>query len=613
MKNLIINIRGYGLFIAIAFILTVGFETACFSEQSEHNQLFSDVYVSLTDELQMKQAQERQDPTIIRSRYVHVSFDYLKEAKPIVLNLFNNVSVTAVQERVERRSGSSYSWFGRIDGMKHSSVVLTVENGNIAGNITINGEFYQVRPAGDRIHSIRQIDQSAFPDEDCAPPIEEQSTTDLETRIVIPTSKYDDNGSIIDVMVVYTQDAANASFNINAEIQLAVDETNQSYINSLINPRIRLAHSAQVTYTETGNISTDVSRLKNPSDGYMDEVHTWRNQYKADMVALIVENGGAYCGIAYAIMSTVSPSFEDKAFCVVDRGCATGYYSFGHELGHLQSARHDWYVDPTNNSPFTYNHGYVSPMNNWRTVMAYRNACGNCARVQYWSNPDVLYGGLPMGVPEGNFNAADNRKTLNNTAYTVANFRQSDVVTFVDVPQGYWAEEAIYKIYNAGITTGCSKNPLKYCPERTVTRDQMAVFLGRGIHGSSFTPQPATGIFDDVPVSHWAADWIEQFYNDGITSGCSNTPMLYCPDSTVTRAQMAVFLLRAEHGRNYTPPSATGIFTDVPVNHWAADWIEQLYNEGITGGCGTNPMRYCPDSPVTRAQMAIFLVRTFDL
>jgi len=182
---------------------------------------------------------------------------------------------------------------------------------------------------------------------------------------------------------------------------------------------------------------------------------------------------------------------------------------------------------------------------------------------------------------------------------------------FQDVPPGFWAEEDIYKIYNAGITKGCFQNPLRYCPEDIVTRDQMAVFLGRGIHGSSFTPSPATGIFDDVPASRWAADWIEQFYNDGITNGCPFPN--YCPSSPVNRDQMAIFLLRAKHGSSYTPPAAEGIFEDVPVTYWAADWIEQLYQEGITTGCTQSPLRYCPENTVTRAQMAVFIVRTFGL
>jgi hypothetical protein len=184
---------------------------------------------------------------------------------------------------------------------------------------------------------------------------------------------------------------------------------------------------------------------------------------------------------------------------------------------------------------------------------------------------------------------------------------------FVDVSSNHWAEEAIYKIFYAGITRGCSQNPLMYCPDGTVTRTQMAVFLGRAVHGSNFTPPSATGIFSDVPVSYWAAGWIEQFYNDGITSGCGTNPLRYCPGNNVTRAQMAIFLLRSKLGKNYTPPSANGIFSDVPVTYWAADWIEQLYNEGITTGCGTNPLQYCPNNSVTRAQMAVFIMRTFGL
>jgi hypothetical protein len=76
---------------------------------------------------------------------------------------------------------------------------------------------------------------------------------------------------------------------------------------------------------------------------------------------------------------------------------------------------------------------------------------------------------------------------------------------------------------------------------------------------------------------------------------------------------MAVFLLRARHGSSYVPPDATGVFQDVPTDYWAADWIEQLAEEGITSGCSASPMMYCPATPVTRDQMAVFLVRNFDL
>jgi hypothetical protein len=74
---------------------------------------------------------------------------------------------------------------------------------------------------------------------------------------------------------------------------------------------------------------------------------------------------------------------------------------------------------------------------------------------------------------------------------------------------------------------------------------------------------------------------------------------------------MAVFLLKAEHGSSYTPPTCAGIFGDVACPSQFADWIEQLFAEQITGGCGSE--NYCPDNPNTRGQMAVFLVRTFGL
>ena len=181
--------------------------------------------------------------------------------------------------------------------------------------------------------------------------------------------------------------------------------------------------------------------------------------------------------------------------------------------------------------------------------------------------------------------------------------------TFGDVPTSYWAWQYIERLYNSGVTTGCGGG--NYCPEGNVTRAQMAIFLLRGIHGAGYTP-PLVGTstgFADVATNYWAAAWIKQLGVEGITGGCGGGN--YCPEGNVTRAQMAVFLLKAKHGKTFVPPAATGVFTDVPVGYWARDWIERLAVEAITSGCGGG--NYCPEANVTRAQMAIFLVRTFNL
>jgi hypothetical protein len=184
---------------------------------------------------------------------------------------------------------------------------------------------------------------------------------------------------------------------------------------------------------------------------------------------------------------------------------------------------------------------------------------------------------------------------------------------FADVLPDHWAWSYIERLYEAGITAGCGTSPLVYCPENTITRAQMAVLLLRGMHGSSYVPpSPGTSTgFGDVPPGYWAGAWIKELAAEGITSGCGNGN--YCPEVPVTRDQMAVFLLRSEHGAAYSPPVVVGGpgFADVSDNHWAATWIKQLVNEGITAGCGGG--NYCPAAAVTRGEMAVFLVRTFNL
>jgi uncharacterized protein (DUF1800 family) len=127
---------------------------------------------------------------------------------------------------------------------------------------------------------------------------------------------------------------------------------------------------------------------------------------------------------------------------------------------------------------------------------------------------------------------------------------------------------------------------------------------------SSTVPKGWFADFLDVPQSSPFHAPVETIVRDGITSGCGGGN--YCPTSSITRAQMAVFLLRAGHGASYIPPPATGtVFSDVAASDFAANWIEQLYAEGITGGCATNPLRYCPGSAVTRGQMAVFLLKVY--
>ncbi len=198
-------------------------------------------------------------------------------------------------------------------------------------------------------------------------------------------------------------------------------------------------------------------------------------------------------------------------------------------------------------------------------------------------------------------------------AIFISKLNVNETPTFSDVPSGYWAWRYVERLYAAGITGGCVLSPLQYCPDSSVTRAQMAIFLLKGVHGSNYVPPAVNGNtgFGDVAADYWAAAWIKQLAAEGITGGCGGGN--YCPESVVTRAQMAVFLLKAKNGSSYSPPAVGGStgFNDVATTYWAAPFIKQLVADGITSGCGNS--NYCPDSNVTRAQMAIFLVKTFNL
>jgi serine/threonine protein kinase len=125
----------------------------------------------------------------------------------------------------------------------------------------------------------------------------------------------------------------------------------------------------------------------------------------------------------------------------------------------------------------------------------------------------------------------------------------------------------------------------------------------------SFTARIQT--FADVPINYPRWEYIEALYAAKYTAGCSSNPLKFCPEDPVTRAQMAVFMLRVKYGADYVPPPGTGkVFADVPKTHWAVGWVEAFYAEGITTGCGVNPLIFCPDMEVTRAAFAVYILRT---
>jgi hypothetical protein len=180
--------------------------------------------------------------------------------------------------------------------------------------------------------------------------------------------------------------------------------------------------------------------------------------------------------------------------------------------------------------------------------------------------------------------------------------------SFDDVPAGNnfysWVETA----FHHAITAGCGEG--QFCPGNPIRREQMAVFLLRA-KDPAHVPPPCRGVFVDVPCPGPFTNWVEEVVQEGIIPSCSASE--FCPSDDVSRREMARWILTAKLGSGYQPPAAQGIFADVGRTEPDAPWIEDLYHRQITAGCASNPLRYCPEAPNTRAQMAVFIDKTFEL
>jgi hypothetical protein len=326
-------------------------------------------------------------------------------------------------------------WIGRTANASEDNVVLVVNEGRITGSIHGPGGFYTVSPLGGALHAVVKQNPSNGPPEhppdfsriERGLPIEARAkalkrpsvaggadpppATPRSNAPADPTPAPVTANYTLEVMVLYTPAVATAVPDVNGLIALAITETNLGYTNSGVHIAADLAYSGQVDYTESGDFQNDLYRLAGKSDGFMDDIHPLRDSVKADVVLLLIDNQ-QYRGFACAIGAT-----EDQAFAAVNYRYATGYYSFGHEIGHLEGARHDTDHDPSM-APRAYAHGYTHPTKHWHTIMAHTDTV-NPDRILHWSNPDILYNGDPTGTPD----TCNNARVLNETAPTVTSFR----------------------------------------------------------------------------------------------------------------------------------------------------------------------------------------------
>jgi VCBS repeat protein/all-beta uncharacterized protein/S-layer family protein/BACON domain-containing protein len=205
--------------------------------------------------------------------------------------------------------------------------------------------------------------------------------------------------------------------------------------------------------------------------------------------------------------------------------------------------------------------------------------------------------------------AANSATTIRSGSVTISGltFTVLQGAAFLDVPVGHLFYNEIGKLSARGVTVGCGGG--NFCPDQFVTREQMAAFIIRAM-GQFNPPVPDSQRFLDVPPSNPFYPFIERMAVHQITSGCGSGN--YCPGASVTREQMAAFIIRGI-GEFNPPTPGLQRYNDVPPGNPFYNFIDRMGALGITSGCSTSPPLYCPAATVTRGQMAVFLVRAFNL
>lgn len=323
------------------------------------------------------------------------------------------------------RGPGDLTWAGKIEG-EDGTVVLTWKNGLLSGFLSSREGSFEVRTSSGGEVVLDPVNESKLGKcltREGTLPVSQGSLNLLPYRAAAQAlERAADDPAEISVVVVYTTGAleeAGGEEQILTKVQAAMDTMNLALKNSEVNAKVKLLGTAETEYveTETEKQSEYLSVLA--AD---EKVQALREEVKADLIALLISKGEGEesgCGVGY-LLTKANEENGKGGFSVTKLSCAIGGLTFAHELGHNMGLQHD----PANGSkpesaylPYAFGH-FVD--GSFRSVMSYANECKQeCKRIPYFSSPDFLVDGQPLGIAD----ERDNARVLRQTAPIVAKFR----------------------------------------------------------------------------------------------------------------------------------------------------------------------------------------------
>ena len=344
---------------------------------------------------------------------------------------------------------SGFSWVGRLQGSQNGFVSFGKIDGKISLKLSfMNGVTYFYRGIPNDFVWAEKT-KKPKPCGGCV--MENGLPRDPRSAQQPSLSWHNGDANLIDLLVVYPSavtTAAGSTSAIQADILASVADTNLCYRNSNVNVQLRLVHMEEIVYTPTGIMNTDLDRLRDKTDGSMDSVHDLRDQYGADLVALLTTDSDK--GGLASTLNHVSLGFESSAFSVNDWDqIGAPSYTLAHEIGHNMGCLHNREDNDNDTSHYDFNafcfgKRWIDAGVGYRTVMSYDTNPSSTypMTIPYFSNPDVSY----LGTTTGNAGTEDNALVLRSTAPYVSNFRSS-------VVQGIVADNYDVRILEGSETT----------------------------------------------------------------------------------------------------------------------------------------------------------------
>jgi len=326
----------------------------------------------------------------------------------LVLPLTDGNDIILTRTRPFFHSQRGFTWRGATEATGERATLTLWNDGHLSGYVAYKGRVFSISHVGDDVHTIAEIElpldhtrnAAASPFERVTPsqpPPEPNVAPFAEaTRKALEEKKI-----TIDLMFLYSKSAADHYLGEPSDLlTLAVEEANETFTRSGIgNVSLRVVHTQLIDYDETDGLQFDHLYRMVDGVGAFTDVRRLRDEKRADIVGLILHSPRG-CGL-----STRVGADSEEAFFVAHHACTTNTFTIAHEVGHILGARHDRMVDGSN-EPFAYAHGYVNGKK-WRDIMSYKDSCGGCPRIPYWSNPRIVHEGEATGT-----DASDNARVI---------------------------------------------------------------------------------------------------------------------------------------------------------------------------------------------------------